>query len=128
MLDMDNFKEVVDTYGHQAGDRVLKNVASTIKKSLRESDFAFRMGGDEFIILLPETNAERAYHLADRIRSKIEDIKLKKHTRRLSIGSSMGISEFKKDDASLEVVLKRADEALYRVKNSSKNKVEIWKL
>ncbi len=127
MLDIDDFKEVNDTYGHYEGDRLLKSVASCIKDNIRENDYAFRMGGDEFLIFLPETNEEQAYHFAERIRSEIEIKKLQSNTRISRISISLGVSEFRKNDVNFEAVVKRADEALYQVKNSGKNRVGKWR-
>lgn len=127
MLDIDDFKEVNDSHGHYEGDRLLKSVASSIKDNIRENDYAFRMGGDEFLIFLPETNEEHAYHYAERLRSGIETKKLQSNTRIYSISISLGISQYRQSDVDLEAVVRRADEALYQAKNSGKNRVEIWK-
>ncbi len=127
MLDIDDFKEINDSYGHHEGDIVLKSVASIIKENMRANDYAFRLGGDEFLILLPESNEEQAYHLAERIRSEIENKKLQSNTYTYTISSSFGLSQFRQNDADFEAVAKRADEALYQVKNSGKNRVEIWR-
>ena len=128
MLDIDDFKKVNDNYGHHEGDRLLQSVASTIRENMRDNDYAFRMGGDEFLILLPETNEEQAYHLAKRMRKEIENKKLQSDTQSYTISVSLGISQFRQNDANLEVVVKRADEALYQVKNSGKNSETIWTL
>lgn len=127
MLDIDDFKEINDNYGHYEGDRVLKSVALIIKENMRASDYAFRLGGDEFLILLPETNEEQAYHLAERMRSEIENKKLQSNTYTYGISSSFGIAQFRQNDADIEAVSKRADEALYQVKKSGKNRVETWR-
>ena len=127
MVDIDDFKEINDNYGHHEGDSVLKSIAFIIKENIRENDYAFRLGGDEFLILLPETNEEKAYHLAERMRSEIENIKLQSTTYTYRISSSFGISQFIENDVNLEAVAKRADEALYQVKNSGKNRVETWR-
>ena len=127
MLDIDDFKEVNDNYGHYEGDRLLKSVATSIKDNMRENDYAFRMGGDEFLIFLPETNEEQAYHFSERIRSEIEIKKLQSNTRISTISISLGVSQFRENDVNFESVVKRADEALYQVKNSGKNRVEIWR-
>jgi diguanylate cyclase (GGDEF)-like protein len=124
ILDIDDFKVVNDTYGHHEGDRQLKCVASIIKENMRENDYAFRMGGDEFVLLLPETNEDQAYHIAQHMRREIENMNTE-HS--FTISSSFGISEFKLNDENLEIVIKRADEILYQAKKSGKNSVKIWK-
>lgn len=125
MLDIDDFKKINDTYGHHVGDKALQSVTSSIKEAIREYDYAFRMGGDEFLIFLPETNETQAFSLAERIRTSIENIKLKAHRDDITITCSFGISQFKSKDANIEAVARRADEALYGVKRSGKNRVEI---
>ncbi len=125
MLDIDNFKAINDTYGHNVGDIVLQSITSSIKETIREYDYAFRMGGDEFLIFLPETKEKQAYTLAERIRMSIENIKLKADRDNMTITCSFGISQFKSKDANIEAVVGRADEALYGVKKSGKNRVEI---
>lgn len=127
MLDVDDFKEINDNYGHHEGDRVLKSVAFIIKDNMRENDHAFRLGGDEFLILLPESNEEQAYHVAERMRKEIENKKYLSDTYTYSISSSFGLSQFRDNDANLEAVARRADKALYRVKKSGKNRVETWR-
>jgi len=128
MLDIDDFKKVNDNYGHHEGDTLLQSVASTIKENMREGDYAFRMGGDEFLILLPETNEAQAYHLAKRVRKEIENKNLQSDTQTYTVSVSLGISQFRQNDANLEAVVKQADQALYQVKNSGKNSETIWTL
>jgi len=126
MIDIDNFKLVNDSYGHSVGDNVLKAVANVLQTSIREYDYAFRRGGDEFLLFLPETTQQMAYLLAERIRREIANTKIQMESYEIGITCSLGISEFKEDDDSLEAVVKRADKALYQAKNTKGNSVRIW--
>ena len=118
MLDIDNFKRVNDTYGHQFGDEVLAQVAKTIKSTVRESDVVGRYGGEEFIIVLPETDANEALVLAERIRKEIESFKYKDN---ISITVSGGISKLKEN---AEQLIYDADKLLYKAKHTGKNRIE----
>lgn len=119
MIDIDNFKSVNDTHGHDYGDVVLKEVASTVKAHIRQSDTFARWGGEEFILLLPLIEFENAIVLADKIRNFISEIKFDKLDK---ITCSFGLAEFKTGDDE-KTILKRADEFLYKAKTTGKNKV-----
>jgi diguanylate cyclase (GGDEF)-like protein len=126
MFDIDHFKRINDTYGHDTGDIVLKNVAQIVESVIREYDYAFRIGGDEFLLLLPETNREQASLLAERIRKQIEDQKVvDKNNLILSLTASFGIAQYNQNDASIETVTRKADEALYQAKKSGRNRVVV---
>ena len=125
VFDVDHFKRVNDTYGHDAGDYILKSVGSIVKEVIREYDYAFRMGGDEFLLLLPETNEKQASVLAERIRTRIENKKLVDENRKFSVTASFGISQNRKIDTSIENLVKRADKALYKAKKAGRNTVEV---
>ena len=133
MSDIDFFKKVNDTYGHAVGDCVLKNVAKTIKKELREEDIASRYGGEEFIFLLPHTNIEEARIVAERLRKAIEKKKINiedyniENTKEISVTISIGVSEFNKADKMPEILYKKADEALYQAKDGGRNRVVVYK-
>lgn len=126
-MDIDFFKNVNDTYGHQEGDKVLKLLASIIDKDIRKTDTFARVGGEEFIILLNNTNEEQAIIFAEKIRKKIEDITYTINKNKLNITISLGISQYYKEDKSLDNLLSRADEALYEAKNTGRNKSAIYK-
>lgn len=132
MLDIDNFKQVNDTYGHLVGDMVLIKIGEILNSdiALRENDIAGRFGGEEFIILLPETNAQNAKIPANRLRHQINQILFKTKNDTFYITVSMGISEFKLDDESTDDVIHRADKALYYSKEHGKDMVtayeDIW--
>ena len=129
MSDIDFFKKVNDTYGHAVGDCVLKTVAKTIKKELREEDIASRYGGEEFIFLLPHTNLDEALVVANRLREKVEKKKINieefniKNIKEISVTISIGVSEYNKNDKSCEILYKNADSALYQAKEEGRNKV-----
>ncbi|TNF45244.1 MAG: GGDEF domain-containing protein [Epsilonproteobacteria bacterium] len=124
IFDIDHFKSINDTYGHGTGDKVLEGVGHIVKNLIREYDYAFRMGGDEFLVLLPETNDRQATQLAERIRREIEKYKLKEN-RSLEITASFGITQYTYRDTNIEKVTRRADEALYQAKKAGRNRVEI---
>ena len=130
MSDIDFFKKVNDTYGHAVGDCVLKTVAKTIKKELRESDIASRYGGEEFVFLLPQTNLEEATIVAERLRASVEKKKINieeykiKDTKEISVTVSIGVSEFK-NEKDYEMLYKKADSALYEAKETGRNKIII---
>ncbi|MFH1662729.1 MAG: diguanylate cyclase, partial [Chloroflexota bacterium] len=111
MLDIDLFKTYNDIYGHQAGDRILQNLSERVKESIRNLDMAFRYGGEEFAIILPETRPDDAYIVAERIRRTIET---KISSRAMPITISLGISSWPTDGVSKEEVIACADAALYR--------------
>ncbi len=125
MFDIDHFKEINDTYGHDAGDNVLKTVATIVKNVIREYDYAFRMGGDEFLVLLPETNEKQALFLAERIRKRVANKKFIEKDNKFFVTASFGISQYNHIEKSIEPIVKRADKALYYVKESGRNRVEI---
>ena len=123
MLDIDFFKKVNDTYGHNVGDNVLKMVANILTSNMRDNDVAARFGGEEFIILLPETSLNETVAVAERIRMTIESCNLKPFGCQHGITISIGISEFPLHGISNEELVKRSDGALYEAKTSGRNRV-----
>jgi diguanylate cyclase (GGDEF)-like protein len=124
MLDIDDFKKFNDTYGHPAGDNVLTTVACILRKSLRECDLAFRYGGEEFILLLPETCMEEALVAAERVRSAIERDSarsLAKVARGVTV--SVGVASYPRDGSDADGLLRVVDDLLYRAKGLGKNQV-----
>lgn len=117
VLDMDNFKQVNDIHGHQTGDKVLITCANTILHSLRDTDFAFRFGGDEFCCLLSDADDKTNNLIAERIRQAIESNSL---LRQHKISCSIGSATFQEDDSQIGL-FSRADEALYTAKQAGKN-------
>lgn len=125
VIDIDFFKKINDNYGHQIGDKVLKIVAMTVGKLLREVDFMARFGGEEFVVLLPETDAENALILLNRVREGLANKPLKYKEDKISLTVSIGISQFKEKDTT-ETAFGRADEALYKAKESGRNQCIIY--
>ncbi|WP_426203635.1 diguanylate cyclase [Pseudomonas sp. TWP3-1] len=124
MLDLDHFKRINDNYGHLAGDKVLKIIATVLRKRLRGSDFIARFGGEEFVLLLPATPPTIGAKLLETLRAAIEACPFHFKGERVTITISMGLASFKPGEHS-DLVLKRADQALYRAKNAGRNRVEL---
>jgi diguanylate cyclase len=122
MIDLDNFKTINDSYGHPAGDRILKGVATKIKATLRGSDFIARFGGDEFALILVKTDGKAAEEVAWKICSEVRGSRFLLDSATLTMTLSIGLAEAHKSDTE-ESLLKRADEALYRVKALGRNSV-----
>ena len=118
--DIDHFKKINDTYGHDIGDLVLKKVASILKENLRKNDIIGRWGGEEFLILLPDTELEDAKQVAEKLRKIIEKENFNIPQK---ITCSFGIAEHK-ENQDIESTIKKADELLYKAKNGGRNKVE----
>jgi diguanylate cyclase (GGDEF)-like protein/PAS domain S-box-containing protein len=121
MFDIDNFKKINDTYGHAVGDYVLQTLAQIVKENLREIDYLVRWGGEEFIIITPETDLEKAKVLAERVRKAIEDYRFNKAGK---ITISLGVTKFITDDTE-DTIVKRADDAMYKAKQKGRNRVEV---
>lgn len=119
MIDIDHFKSINDSYGHQAGDAVIRRVAEVIEKSIRRSDSCGRYGGEEFLVVFSQASADKAYERAEKIRREIMNISISE-INDFQITASIGISEFNDSHPQLDL-LKQADNALYRVKQSGRN-------
>jgi diguanylate cyclase len=124
MLDLDHFKRINDNYGHLAGDKVLKIIATVLRKRLRGSDFIARFGGEEFVLLLPATPPAVGAKLLETLRAAIEACPFHFKGERVTITISMGLATFRAGEHS-DLVLKRADQALYRAKNAGRNRIEL---
>ena len=124
VLDLDHFKRVNDTFGHDAGDLLLKSVANQVRDNIRESDLACRFGGEELVLILPECDLATALERAERIRVAIASIDLLHAGQRLAAPTaSFGVSQFPLHGADATALLKAADQALYRAKHSGRNRV-----
>lgn len=123
MIDIDHFKYFNDTYGHQTGDFVLKTVGHLIKSQTRAADTCARYGGEEFAMILRETDMHQTAILAERIRSTVYTYPFKYGTVRSQLSVSIGIAAFPKDADNAEHLIKKADEALYKAKESGRNMV-----
>jgi diguanylate cyclase (GGDEF)-like protein len=124
VVDIDFFKRINDSYGHSAGDKTLKVIATALKKSLRSTDFIARFGGEEFVILFPETQLREMEKPLNKIREGIKKIPFKFKNKDVAITISIGVTAFKADDNPLKA-FDRADAALYEAKNSGRDKVII---
>lgn len=123
ILDIDHFKKVNDTHGHQAGDKVIQSLAMLIRKATRETDISGRYGGEEFVVLLPDTTTERATIVAERLRLAVERYIVKHEELELRVTISAGIAEFEHHYERPLSWLEAADQALYKAKESGRNKV-----
>ena len=120
MLDLDHFKAVNDTYGHEVGDRVLKKFAEICRKSLRSIDLMGRIGGEEFAIVFPETSINRALEVVERLREAVATTEIPlDNGLPIQITVSLGLASFDKSDVNIDVLLNRADQALYEAKRLS---------
>jgi diguanylate cyclase (GGDEF)-like protein len=120
MADLDNFKSINDTYGHQAGDQVLAAFGQVMQASIRQEDLAARFGGEEFILMLPGTTLEEATILAERLRESLENLAFPPLKTRVT--ASFGIAQYRPDD-TFETLVNRADEAMYAAKAAGRNRV-----
>lgn len=125
-IDIDHFKSINDNYGHNIGDEILKLVSSKMNKLIRKSDILARTGGEEFTILLNNTDKENAFILAEKLRTTIENSCYRDKEFEIQVTISLGISELQNDDEELDSIISRADKALYRAKNESRNKTVIY--
>lgn len=125
MADIDDFKKYNDSYGHQAGDILLKDLARIMRKLARKTDMVIRYGGEEFLVVLPETDTQAARAFAEKIRAAIESYKfvLPDGTRSSKVTVSIGIAAFPEDGATVSDIISKADALLYDAKNRGKNRV-----
>ena len=126
MMDVDYFKNFNDTYGHIAGDRVLESLAITIKQGVRAGDVPSRFGGEEFTVLLPDTDREQAWMVAERLRTMAEEMKIHWEPPLPVVTISLGIYTFKGSDLSVDEIIHRADVALYHSKELGRNRTTVW--
>ncbi len=124
MLDIDFFKKINDVFGHIAGDRILRAVAALLGEQKRESDVLGRYGGEEFAIILPETELKQATAAAEKARRKIEGSRFNFEGQTISVTLSGGVAQAEDSDAEPALVMNRADQALYRAKQHGRNRIE----
>ncbi len=128
MLDIDGFKTYNDTFGHPSGDRLLKLVSEAIMRTVRSMDIVARYGGDEFLVLLPETEPARAAQIAERIRGDVADVALEPGSTPargiVAVTVSIGIAGYPRNGATLEEIISQVDRALYQAKSRGKNRTE----
>ncbi|NLD39181.1 MAG: diguanylate cyclase [Desulfatiglans sp.] len=127
LLDIDHFKNINDTYGHAAGDTVLKKLGILLKESIRDNDIACRYGGEEFIILLPHTNIEEASIMTERFRERVASYDFKHESSHLKTTVSIGIAQYQRgEDKSGSIFVEHADSALYQAKAEGRNRSVIF--
>jgi diguanylate cyclase (GGDEF)-like protein len=128
MFDIDHFKKINDDYGHDIGDQVLQGLCKVCKDNLRENDLFARFGGEEFMILLPATNLEKAQQIAERLCRVVGQTAFMTNEGELSTTISIGISTFSPlNQVSIEMLLVQADKAMYQSKRAGRNRVTVWK-
>lgn len=125
MMDVDNFKQINDTYGHLAGDKLLILLGKILDRNIREVDFCGRYGGDEFIIALPGISAQKAQAVAERVKRKTEKVSLKINTEEVGFSVSIGISQ-RSNEKSWRELVDKADKAMYSSKNKGKNCITLY--
>ncbi len=125
MLDIDHFKMINDNYGHNTGDEMLKIFGTTISKHLRKSDVFARLGGEEFGIILFDTDLKGASILAEYLRNAIDDLSYQEGSNTVTMTTSIGVAELSEDDKGFNDMLRRADNALYRSKRDGRNRVSL---
>ncbi len=125
MLDLDNFKQVNDTFGHRVGDRVLADIANLLRRSVRQTDFCGRYGGEEFLMILPQTDVAGAVIMAERMRAAIDGCPMHgPQSNTFKVTASLGAAEYCDGDDE-DLLVGRADAALYIAKDNGRNRVEI---
>ena len=127
LLDVDHFKDVNDTYGHQKGDEILIAFASLLKKACRANDIAARYGGEEFLMILPQSNAQGAFKIAERVREEMMKISFTGNESNFAVTVSCGVAEFNKDYESINKLIAAVDQALYEAKNGGRNRTILGK-
>lgn len=123
LMDLDHFKTVNDNYGHETGDMVLRDTAVILQKLCRESDIVSRYGGEEFLLVLPDTDLDGALSDAERIRRALERTSHWSKNNQFSVTASFGVSQWQENEVGCDEVLRRADDALYRVKSKGRNSI-----
>ncbi len=125
MFDLDEFKKINDRFGHLGGDAVLASVGQRMSAVLRGSDVKCRYGGDEFLVLLPDTPLTGAQRVADTLRHELRDRPVRWNNEEIQMSASFGIADMREDDMEIEGLVARADAALYRAKQAGRNRVEV---
>jgi len=125
MFDLDDFKQVNDELGHAAGDVVLIEISRILQKNLRKTDYAYRWGGEEFLVLLPQAHINDGKQVADKIIQQVAETHIYYHQHEIKITISAGLTEYGMPDTNLQQTIKRADRALYQAKQQGKNQAVI---
>jgi diguanylate cyclase (GGDEF)-like protein len=127
MIDLDHFKQVNDTHGHPAGDAVLRHVAALVRQTLRSTDVPSRYGGEEFVVILPETGREHAEKVAEKIRATVQERPAVYKDLSIPVTVSIGVATWSHEKpVAPETLISRADEAVYRAKTEGRNRVCVF--
>jgi len=124
-IDVDGFKRINDTFGHLTGSEALAEIARMLRGTVRETDVVSRYGGDEFVIVLPETPLNGALIIAERIRKRVEDYEFHAQDQNVHLTVSLGVANLPKHTLTAEGLIKKADAAMYRAKGLSKNTIRV---
>ena len=128
-MDLDHFKKVNDTHGHLIGSRLLSDIGYRIKSTLRLIDYAFRYGGDEFVVLLPQTSKDQAMIVAKRLRDVIRNAPFPMDGGlNLNVRASFGVASFPEDAKTAHEIIRQADEMMYAVKNTTRDSISVAQL
>ncbi|TVS10449.1 MAG: GGDEF domain-containing protein [Wenzhouxiangella sp.] len=123
LMDLDNFKQINDRHGHDAGDHVLRETADLLRKRLRKSDQVYRMGGEEFLVLMPDSSLEQATRLAEDLRRRIEALEAWHQGQPIPLTASIGITQMTAAEESFDSLLRRADQNMYWCKENGRNRI-----
>lgn len=123
LMDLDHFKQINDRHGHDAGDHVLREAADLLRRRLRKSDQVYRMGGEEFLILMPDTSLEQATRLAEHLRGRFEAMEISFHDHCIPLTTSIGITEMSGPQEGFDALLRRADQNMYWCKENGRNRI-----
>jgi diguanylate cyclase (GGDEF)-like protein len=127
ILDLDHFKQVNDTHGHMKGDEVLIQIAHNLREQIRTYDIPARFGGEEFMVILPETDSKNALIVAERMRKSIEKLSFKSSRGKFSVTVSIGIASYRHTaNLTEDVFIERSDQALYHAKENGRNQVVLY--
>lgn len=126
MCDLDHFKKINDTYGHEAGDQVLRAIGQLLREKVRDSDIAARIGGEEFALLLPETSVRDAMNLGDRLLELLRALSIEHEQQTIRPTASIGLAMKEPEVQSLEQLLSRADQAMYLSKTAGRDRLSLY--
>lgn len=126
LIDLDYFKGINDKYGHPEGDRVLAELSHLCMENIRDFDVFGRLGGEEFAILMPNTDLDAAYQVSERLRSIVASTLIPINGREVMVTFSLGVAVLHDEQDTLSALFRRADQALYAAKHSGRNRVAVW--